>query len=776
MKRTSNISAKALSFIAVFFLSSLLSIQAQNSVIQGGSSPSQAMDVSSVLSTTDLKFIEISGFTNSSNIAVPDCWNIKEKEVWLKFSAISTGDYTFNTNVGTKVFQEDNRIALYKASNGVLGDLLACNEIVNKFCSITETSGISYRLTQNQDYFIRLGKNFNSPDLIGLIVYEIRYPENDCIGNAKDIQVTYNQINTERFVASSWQMYASAQLGLLSNSAFVEDKKANPTYLASTEANDQDENICKSASQSEFKDVWYKFSYNRNKRALVNVYDLRDMGLYGIQVFRKTENFPSNICESNRVTSGLERLGCSAPDGQVANSVGDEDWAKGDFTSHARINLSELGLNNNDEVYLRVYALDGATQNSCSEAFQLVFEQTKPSNSVVGSDGVSYDNIKNSSQNPLNQNSSGADFYGFYSGLSNAGMRGGLNSTNGATSTITPRKDEIGNYYGQNIASSCQDDDSELVEGLQFSNNNSALYSFVVENTLKYGPFDVIDTMSEDIVRDSFFVENTIKSGPFDFPDTSDDFSAFPRTLLRELSGCLGISVDRLITILLDDSKDFLLGPCAGYFTSCSANVTLTLSNIKFGGVPGNTIELVVLPNIYDNDTDPLLVEEPMFISLPTYACSQDKSFTVELPYLSSGGYSIVVDGESGNLTSYDLEFDILYVDPNTDVPCNEASNSNQRVMNPELAISQTEDSSLELKVSPMPIRDVAILEIASHNASVYQLRVWNINGQVVESRSIAVDNGINIIKLDMNAQQAGIYFLELTNADKLEIFKLIKQ
>ncbi|MFT7114738.1 MAG: hypothetical protein ACI8P7_001525, partial [Candidatus Azotimanducaceae bacterium] len=398
----------------------------------------------------------------------------------------------------------------------------------------------------------------------------------------------------------------------------------------------------------------------------------------------------------------------------------------------------------------RVYALDGATQNSCSEAFQLVFEQTKPNNSVVGSDGVSYDNIKNSSQNPLNQNSSGADFYGFYSGLSNAGMRGGLNSTNGATSTITPRENEIGNYYGQNIASSCQDDDSELVDGQQFSNNNSALYSFVIENTLK--------------------------SGPFDFLDTIDEFSAFPRTLLRELSGCLGISVDRLITILLDDSKDFLLGPCAGYFTSCSANVTLTLSNIKFGGVPGNTIELVVLPNIYDNDTDPLLVEEPMFISLPTYACSQDKSFTVELPYLSSGGYSIVVDGESGNLTSYDLEFDILYVDPNTDVPCNEASNSNQRVMNPELAISQTEDSSLELKVSPMPIRDVAILEIASHNASVYQLRVWNINGQVVESRSIAVDNGINIIKLDMNAQQAGIYFLELTNADKLEIFKLIKQ
>jgi len=73
----------------------------------------------------------------------------------------------------------------------------------------------------------------------------------------------------------------------------------------------------------------------------------------------------------------------------------------------------------------------------------------------------------------------------------------------------------------------------------------------------------------------------------------------------------------------------------------------------------------------------------------------------------------------------------------------------------------------------PNPIRNYFTLKIQSNLKEVFQLRVLDVSGRIVETRNGMVTNTTFHIG---NNFQAGIYLVEVTQGKRQQIMKLIKQ
>ena len=73
----------------------------------------------------------------------------------------------------------------------------------------------------------------------------------------------------------------------------------------------------------------------------------------------------------------------------------------------------------------------------------------------------------------------------------------------------------------------------------------------------------------------------------------------------------------------------------------------------------------------------------------------------------------------------------------------------------------------------PNPIRNYFTLKIQSNSKEVFQLRVLDVSGRIVETRNgMAANTTLRV----GNNFQAGMYLIEVTQGKQQQILKLIKQ
>ena len=73
----------------------------------------------------------------------------------------------------------------------------------------------------------------------------------------------------------------------------------------------------------------------------------------------------------------------------------------------------------------------------------------------------------------------------------------------------------------------------------------------------------------------------------------------------------------------------------------------------------------------------------------------------------------------------------------------------------------------------PNPSRNYFTLKIQSHSKELFQLRVLDASGRIVETRNGMVPN--TTFQMGNNFQ-AGIYLVEVTQGTKRQVLKLIRQ
>lgn len=86
------------------------------------------------------------------------------------------------------------------------------------------------------------------------------------------------------------------------------------------------------------------------------------------------------------------------------------------------------------------------------------------------------------------------------------------------------------------------------------------------------------------------------------------------------------------------------------------------------------------------------------------------------------------------------------------------------------------EAESFELKVQPNPMHEYAIMHVDAPVAGLYDLRLFNTMGQMVEQRRFDLASGANQIELDAAALPAGLYLYNLTNGRQAASGRLVVQ
>ncbi|GGD41820.1 hypothetical protein GCM10011514_02260 [Emticicia aquatilis] len=107
---------------------------------------------------------------------------------------------------------------------------------------------------------------------------------------------------------------------------------------------------------------------------------------------------------------------------------------------------------------------------------------------------------------------------------------------------------------------------------------------------------------------------------------------------------------------------------------------------------------------------------------------------------------------------------------------CTITSAPTQVTIKPQVLGLNEEEINQKLKLSPNPVEDNLKIEIYASKSSFVSLSIVNIAGKsVYKSAYIALTNGWNSIKLDIQTLSAGSYFLLVENSEKMYSKKFLK-
>lgn len=85
-------------------------------------------------------------------------------------------------------------------------------------------------------------------------------------------------------------------------------------------------------------------------------------------------------------------------------------------------------------------------------------------------------------------------------------------------------------------------------------------------------------------------------------------------------------------------------------------------------------------------------------------------------------------------------------------------------------------ENDVDVNIYPNPTKGRFILEIEGTNEQNINLRITNVNGQLIQSESLEVRRGMNKFEFDLSTRAKGIYFIEITNDNYNKTEKLVTQ
>jgi len=85
-------------------------------------------------------------------------------------------------------------------------------------------------------------------------------------------------------------------------------------------------------------------------------------------------------------------------------------------------------------------------------------------------------------------------------------------------------------------------------------------------------------------------------------------------------------------------------------------------------------------------------------------------------------------------------------------------------------------DKGFSFLVSPNPAKDVLNIMLKSEYNSKGLINILDISGKLVVSNEIILEEGNNVLNLNLNSYNSGIYFIQITSGSNNYIQKFIKE
>ncbi|MFT6844099.1 MAG: hypothetical protein ACJAUV_000270 [Flavobacteriales bacterium] len=699
-----------------------------------------------------------------------DCWlSDADNDVWFEFTTPGTTSdtsyYTISSDNGVGIFDVDMQLALYDDCSGTR---LACSEDDGD-CN-TLAAGFTVKLAGATRYYLQAdifgADNFGK---FALTIFENAPPINDCFLSPVSIQDGYDNLGAKNFNGTGWFVY--------NNYAYLDaafDSANAPTWQSVT-GHDGLGVGCNSAFSENTlgglrHDVWFKFTYDPDEPALLNLYSKHDCNAYVMEAFTSSG---TNDC--NSASLNLDFLGCSVQDGLASNGDLAVDWAIGDFLNHPRLNLDGFkdDLTGSTDIYIRVFQYtrvlvgdpNGETEAPPSEGLiKFAFERYTNDDLAADSCGVNTACIATTELN-AGCDSAGFNFSKTFTNLSNANSRGGLSAIEGTTdaSSADGRANEATEFVVANGTTRAEfncDSTLLITGGKVLYNNNSSYYRFSVGDTID----TVVLSDYEEILRvDVPLPDNPVAQSVQVILDLCDGLS-------------VGTNNDPPIVTLPPGG----LGVCdQGLTTVCGADVSFRFSNLNYCGPNGAVAVFYVVP-ANDTCTDQSRsTVAAAFGELPDNSCDTCLFMGPSSFYLPSGDYYLVVDGDDGSLVNFDLEFNIEYFIPGTVIPCGFTcgSTGTKRTLSEDLATKKLADIGfVPTTISPQPAENFINIAYNAGKEGMVQYTVVNMTGQTIDQGSFAVNEGEGVKQFDTSDFAPGMYAYTMILDGVRTQFKLMKQ
>ena len=200
----------------------------------------------------------------------------------------------------------------------------------------------------------------------------------------------------------------------------------------------------------------------------------------------------------------------------------------------------------------------------------------------------------------------------------------------------------------------------------------------------------------------------------------------------------------------------------------CDATVSLEISNISYVGVNGNSASFFLVPV---NCNGPV-----GWGGTPGFC---ETSFDVYNATLPPGDYYLIVDGELGNITAYDITLSINYqlLNPPGVIDCPILDDCPGLAMKTATGISeQTASGNFKLNVAPVPSSDKVAISYTVGNDAPTTIEVYNMIGEKVYSEVVKSEAGIqNTHMIDISSFTRGTYLVNLVNNNERTHAKMVK-
>lgn len=790
--KTMNKICVATTLVAALSTTALAQVNTQR--IPGGTECGNATDISAQVVLLGQNTYDVilgdnlnpgqTGLDIQPDVRNDDCWiglnSVANHSVWYKFNATGGQTYTITTNTGVNLFNEDTQVAVWDGCLGV-ASVIACNDNAEDPCDPSNlTAATSFTATASQTYYIQVDMLGDLQGKFGLLVYQnaTQAAINDSPNNATSIQTAYNNLSSQDISNAGNFLYASAQYLPIAAVDNLDTTRTNALKPRPDIAGFVVPNGCDIHVTDFHFDMWYEYQY-AGTDALLSVYNTRGDIPFAMQVFIEQLGGSLVYNATNKVFTGISYYDCSSPDG-YGNPGGPNDYANGDFNEHPRVQIGP-GMQVGDKVFIRVFQLDAISTDdnttlplSCQGFTQLVFERL--SNNCIGPDGASRDNgtCLDTAQFTLTPNAANMDSLVLnFTGLSNAGMRGGLAQTQGGTNNPGGRQGEPGEFVVNDRSTlnyvNCDTLADTNVNGEQrFNNNNSAFYPFSVYEELRqvYTGDSILLLTSLDhdtrIVGCQSYTNHPFLPQPLCLP--GEDFRFRTRPCYYANVGAGGNNIPWTDTVIVTNN-----GPvqCDTVSAPCGADVRFNFNNFDIHGTLGRTFEAFVVPlDSVGGFGSPI---SSYFGGSPADPCDTCYGMRSVNFYLPEGNYALVVDGDEGSLVEYDLEMSIEYFIPGTGISCDSYSSAPTQL--PRMAQTALKNLSL----FPNPGHEFTAVRIQSDFSGPAHYRVYDVRGKMVDSGTWKLEFGSNQKQLNVAHFESGLYMIEIAFRSETHQLKFMK-
>jgi hypothetical protein len=715
--------------------------------------------------------------------------------VWYSVNIPSAGTYSFNLDNGTNQLGEDTQLKLFSGTCSAL-TLLACSEDAG----INATNGlaavITYNITTPGTYYLMVDIFDVVEGTFCINAYENVTASNDLVTNAIDITSAITGVSgTVRFDQDAYFYNPPSNPNAgLDPPLSSDDPTTDRVDLSLTSGGEDDDcnNPASDTVKRTFRGVWFKFNVPASGASnWISVFPNNGGNLYVASLFSEFVGGTAPVINSTtgRI-EGLSFLGCSTGDGLAASGDPAYDKSRCSNLSAARLDLSQLAAGT---YYLRVAQFakvlidstnSGEPADPDNGIFNLVIEQAPDAG--IGADGLTSDQCPSGNTIGCDNNQPNSNINKTYPNLSNAGMIGNISVVNGGTACATPNSGEpaelaaVAGSSGE-FQRNCQG--TNFTGTVQHDYNNSGIYQFNI--TSDTTTVFITDALVQSIINGLFITLQGLTNDPDYQAALAEVRNAYNLAVSTVDATAIATIRDLLITLraqsinpLVDGTKntaiDAILAQLDSLFIPvptpfpCVANVSLRFSNLKTAGVNGNIAFFnVVRADVCSGTSTSVMAG---------FTNSLDTCIVLRpaAGKLAPGNYSVIVDGEQGQVLNYDLTIDVNYVDSITGIPCGVACSTPLRKAAPLSQKLSVERFAINY-VKPVPATDRIELSYSSNSAENVRMTVMNVVGSVVFQGNLVTTSGNNVNSLDISSYKAGIYFLIIEKGNERAFTRFVK-